>query len=95
MHVVLHDLHGVHAHHHEHADDAALIDEGHGDHEHPLAAPAPVRLTRTATAMAILTATQPSARVGVTSAPRNILSHGAVRIDDDVGLLPLLSTFLI
>jgi hypothetical protein len=31
----------------------------------------------------------------VASTDRNVLSFGALRMDDDVGLQPLLSTFLI
>jgi hypothetical protein len=88
MHVVMHDLHGHH-HDEQHADTAM---SQHGDHEHPLvgaATPAAPRAARTVLIVHALVA-PPQPRT-----ERDLLSHGALRIDDDVGLQPLLSTFLI
>lgn len=94
MHVVLHDLH---AHHDEHAD-AYEADGGHSDHEHPIvSSPAPQLpdATRVALPVAIVAAATPATWTSVASTDRNVLSFGALRMDDDVGLQPLLSTFLI
>jgi len=94
MHVVLHDLHD---HHDAHAD-AAIIDTGHGDHEHPIvgaSSPAALRLMRPALPVVAATAPQAIVSPALATAERNVLSLGALRIDDDVGLQPLLSTFLI
>lgn len=96
MHVVLHDLHGDH-HDHE-AAMAGVGESGHGDHEHPLvASPAPQvpSLTRAALPATIVPAATPATWASVAMADRNVLSFGALRTDDDVGLQPLLSTFLI
>lgn len=94
MHVVIHDLHD---HHDAHAD-AVMIDTGHGDHEHPIAgssaSPMP-GLTRAALPVVTTPAVLPATWSRMATAERNVLSHGALRTDDDVGLLPLLSTFLI
>ncbi|HVE71546.1 MAG TPA: hypothetical protein VNI54_09285 [Thermoanaerobaculia bacterium] len=95
MHVVLHDLYDHHAEH----TNAAMIGSGdHGDHEHPIVgSPAPQIPSTTRAALPILV--QPGGapamlrRVAITE--RNVLSLGALRVDDDVGLQPLLSTFLI
>jgi hypothetical protein len=95
MHVVLHDLQG---HHDAHADAVLIHDAHHGDHEHPIVAspaPAAMRLTRTALPVALVVAPQPVTPRLASRAPRNVLSLGALRTDDDVGLQPLLSTFLI
>jgi hypothetical protein len=91
LHVVLHDLHG---HEGEAAATAGIGD--HESHEHPVvssdapeAVPPVVRL-----AAVVITAVPATSRhAGRTE--RNVLAHGAVRTDDDVGLLPFLSTFLI
>ncbi len=94
MHVVLHDLHD---HHHPHAD-AAMIDLGHGDHQHPIAGaspPAAVRVVRASVPVVAATLPQAMVSAAMATAERNVLSLGALRIDDDVGLQPLLSTFLI
>ena len=94
MHVVMHDLHG---HHDEHAD-AYEAESGHSDHEHPIvSSPAPQLpdVTRVALPVAIVPAPTPATWTSVASTDRNILSAGALRMDDDVGLQPLLSTFLI
>lgn len=94
MHVVMHDLHD---HHHEHAD-AYEADSGHSDHEHPIvSSPAPQLpgVTRVALPVVTVPAATPAAWTSVAGTDRNVLSYGALRMDDDVGLQPLLSTFLI
>lgn len=94
MHVVMHDLHD---HHDAHADEA-MIDTGHGDHEHPIvgtSAPQIPSLTFAALPIVTTPAALPATWSRMTTAERNVLSHGALRMDDDVGLQPLLSTFLI
>lgn len=94
MHVVMHDLHD---HHGEHAD-AYEAASGHSDHEHPMvSSPAPQvpDVTRMASPVAIVPAATPATWTRVASWDRNVLSFGALRMDDDVGLQPLLSTFLI
>jgi hypothetical protein len=94
MHVVMHDLHD---HHDGHAE-AAMIDTGHGDHEHPIvgsSAPPMPSLTRDALPIVTTPAALPATWRRMATAERNVLSHGALRMDDDVGLQPLLSTFLI
>ena len=95
MHVVLHDLH---EHHHHEAAMAGVGETEHGDHEHPIvASPAPrvPALTLVALPAAIVPAAMPATWAGIATAERNVLSFGALRTDDDVGLQPLLSTFLI
>jgi hypothetical protein len=95
MHVVLHDLHD---HHDAHADAAMMAEADHGDHEHPMVgfpSPAALRLARTVAPAVIAVAPQPVTLMLGASAERNVLSLGALRTDDDVGLQPLLSTFLI
>ena len=92
LHVVMHDLHDHHAH-----EDAAMIETGHGDHEHPLigaASPDALRLVRADLPAVAMPAAHATPTVSPT-AERNVLSLGALRIDDDVGLHSLLSTFLI
>jgi len=94
MHVVMHDLHD---HHGEHAD-AYEADSGHSDHEHPIvSSPAPQLpdVTRVALPVATVPAAASATWTTVASTDRNVLSFGALRMDDDVGLQPLLSTFLI
>ena len=94
MHVVMHDLHD---HHGEHAD-AYEADSGHSDHEHPIvSSPAPQLpdVTRVALPVATVPAAESATWTTVASTDRNVLSFGALRMDDDVGLQPLLSTFLI
>jgi hypothetical protein len=95
MHVVLHDLHDHQAGH----ADAAMIDRGdHSDHEHPIvgsSAPQIPSVTRAAQPVAITVAATPATWTSIATTDRNVLSLGALRIDDDVGLQPLLSTFLI
>lgn len=95
MHVVLHDLHDHHA---EHAD-AAMIDSGdHSDHEHPIVGSSAPQISSVTRAVLPIVA-EPRAELAmlprVATTERNVLSLGALRIDDDVGLQPLLSTFLI
>ena len=93
MHVVVHDLRD-----HEEIDVASVPETGHGDHEHPIvsASAAPVAsLPRVAMSVAVTPATVPATWTSITTADRNVLSFGATRMDDDVGLQPLLSTFLI
>ena len=94
MHVVMHDLHD----HHE--DTAAVYGakDDHGDHEHPIVASAAPRLPsvmHVALPVAIVPAATPATWTGIMIAHRNVLSFGATRMDDDVGLQPVLSTFLI
>ena len=94
MHVILHDLHD---HHDAHAD-ATMIDPGHGHHEHPIVGaspPAALHLVRAALPATAAMASQVITSPSIATAERNMLSLGALRIDDDVGLQPLLSTFLI
>jgi hypothetical protein len=94
MHVVMHDLHD---HHGEHAD-AYEADSGHNDHEHPIvSSPAPQLpdVTRVALPIAIVPAATSAMWTSIATTDRNVLSFGALRMDDDVGLQPLLSTFLI
>jgi hypothetical protein len=94
MHVVMHDLHD----HHETHADAALTDAGHGDHEHPVvgsSAPPMPSLIRAALPIITTAAGLPAIWSRMATAERNVVSHGALRMDDDVGLQPLLSTFLI
>lgn len=94
MHVVMHDLH---AHHDGHAD--VFNDRsGHGDHEHPVvssSAPPVPSLARAALMMVPPPRAMSAASTGLANAPRNLVAFGALRIDPDVGLQPLLSTFLI
>ncbi|MGZ5459949.1 MAG: hypothetical protein ACXW5U_10830 [Thermoanaerobaculia bacterium] len=94
LHVVFHDLPAQH--HEEHAEDGG-IEHGHADHEHPVVGSAPAaspRLVRTI--LPTGDAAPPSTTwVRAVKAERNVLSFGALRTDDDVGLQPLLSTFLI
>ncbi len=96
MHVVMHDLH---SHHDEHAEAYEDEDEsGHGDHEHPIvASPAPQLpdATRVALPVNLVPAVTAATWTSVASTDRNVLSVGALRMDEDVGLQPLLSTFLI
>lgn len=95
MHVVMHDLHD---HHGEHTDDAYEAESGHSDHEHPIvssAAPQLPDVTRVALPVALVPAATPTTWTSVATSDRNVLSFGALRMDDDVGLQPLLSTFLI
>jgi hypothetical protein len=93
MHVVMHDFH----HHHD-AHDATMIETGHGDHQHPVVSssgPPMPNLTRTALPLVMTPAALPATWTRVAGARRNVVSQGALRMDDDVGLQPLLSTFLI
>lgn len=94
MHVVMHDLHD----HHEEIEVASVPETEHGDHEHPIvssSAPPVASLTRVAVSVAVRPVTIPATWTCITTADRNVLSFGAMRMDDDVGLQPLLSTFLI
>lgn len=94
MHVVIHDLH-------DHVDDHATAfagQAGHGDHEHPIVShPAPQvpSLTRVALPVAMEPVATPATSTRIATADRNIVSFGALRTDDDVGLQALLATFLI
>jgi hypothetical protein len=94
MHVVMHDLH---SHHDEHSD-AYEAESGHSDHEHPIVSSAAPQLpdaTRAALPAEIVSTATAATWTSVASTDRNVLSFGALRMDDDVGLQPLLSTFLI
>jgi hypothetical protein len=95
MHVIVHDLLD---HHHRADANAVMIDRGHGDHEHPMVGSAPSQtpnVSRSALPLAANPAAAPATWNSIATAERNIVSHGALRIDDDVGLQSLLSTFLI
>lgn len=94
MHVVMHDLH------HEHAavDGSSATARSHGDHEHPVvsAPPAPLPgLTRTALVIVAAPAAPVAHSTRMTASERNVMAFGALRTDTDVGLQPLLATFLI
>jgi len=94
MHVVMHDLH----HHAEEHGLAVERDASHGDHEHPIvssSAPQVPSLTRLALTVFALPAATPATWTNATRVQRNVIAHGALRLDDDVGLHRLLSTFLI
>ncbi len=94
MHVVLHDLHG----HHDNHADIAMVESEHADHEHPIvgaSSPAALRVVRAALPVVAATAPQATISPAIVAGERNVLAHGALRIDDDVGLQPLLATFLI
>ncbi|HET8798330.1 MAG TPA: hypothetical protein VFO89_11620 [Thermoanaerobaculia bacterium] len=94
MHLILHDLHD----HPASRTEPAMIGGGHDDHEHPVVASPPPQIpsvTRAALPVIPATSVDPAAWVCRKAAGRNALSLGALRIDDDVGLQPLLSTFLI
>jgi len=94
MHVVMHDLH-------DHDGDYAnayATDADHGDHEHPIvSSPAPQvpSTARAALPVVAVPAATPATWTRTTRLERNVIAHGALRTDDDVGLQPLLSTFLI
>lgn len=93
MHVVLHDLHG----HDDEATGTYASAADHGDHEHPIvSSPAPTipGLVQIGLPVAAESKTVPLP-VGMPGEERNTLTHGALRMDDDVGLQSLLSTFLI
>ena len=94
MHVVIHDLHD----HHEARSEGATAEDAHGDHEHPIVgAPLPNAVRVVPTVLPVQAeADTPSPTVtrAATSA-RNLVTVGALRMDDDVGLQSLLSTFLI
>jgi hypothetical protein len=97
MHVVIHDLHDHHDDHGERAD-AYEAESGHSDHEHPIvSSPAPrlPDVTRVALPVAIVPTGTSATWTTVASTGRNVLAFGALRMDDDVGLQPLLATFLI
>jgi hypothetical protein len=94
MHVVMHDLHD---HHDEHADTYEA-ESGHSDHEHPIVSPPAPQLpdvTSAALPVAIVPDALTATWTSVAGTDRNVLSFGALRMDDDVGLQSLLSTFLI
>ena len=92
MHAILHD------HHDADASAAMIQTRGHGNHEHPIVgSPAPQIPSLTRAVLPILTApaAMPGTWICTATAERNVVTHGALRMDDDVGLQPLLSTFLI
>jgi len=97
MHVVMHDLHD---HEGEHAN-AYTGQTGHSDHEHPVVSSPASRVPSLARAVLPVVAAPTTVSVVRTQiaraarAERNVVSFGALRLDDDVGLQPLLSTFLI
>lgn len=94
MHVVMHDLHG----HHEEVATTGIYEATHGDHEHPIvssSAPQVSRLTRVAVQADITPPATATNWTRITISNRNVRSLGALRMDDDVGLQSLLSTFLI
>ena len=94
LHVVFHDLPAQH--HEDHGEDAG-IEHGHTDHEHPVVGSAPAtspRPVRTILPIGDAVPSVPSS-VSAVNTERSVLSFGALRTDDDVGLQPLLSTFRI
>lgn len=94
MHVILHDLHGDH---HD-APAKAYLDRDVHDHQHPIVsslAPLLPSLTRTMLPVISLSMTSPFAWKSGSAGERNLIAFGSLRLDDDVGLQPLLSTFLI
>src|SRR5215210_1758362 len=94
MHVVMHDLHD----HHEEVAETYGARAGHSNHEHPVvSSPAPriPSLTRIALPVATVAAATPATWKRITTEARNVLSFGALRMDDDVGLHAIHSTFLI
>lgn len=95
LHVVLHDLPGHSGAVVDHA--AGFSGEDHGDHEHPIvASTTPVSPRSGRTALPALTADPRPVAVSLRgTTPRNVLSAGALRLDEDVGLYSLFSTFLI
>lgn len=92
MHVVLHDL----AHHEAEHAQAEISGGDHGEHEHPLVAAAAPRTPRASVATVALLPAIPLRTAQQSAAmDRNVMSHGALRSDHDVGLPLLLSTLLI
>lgn len=94
MHVIVHDLHEHHAEHAKAYDGEA----GHGDHEHPLvssSAPQVPSLAPAALPVVAAPASVSAVWTRIATGERNVVSVGALRMDDDVGLQLLLSTFLI
>ena len=95
MHVVMHDLHD---HQDEHASAYTGGQSGHSDHEHPIVATSARLVPRLAGPVLPLVAAPTSVsvvRTQIARSERNVVSFGALRMADDVGLQPLLSTFLI
>ena len=92
LHVVFHDLHG-----HKGGTASAGVDLGeHGSHEHPvIASAAPEAVPPTDALCSVVVADAPSITFQRVGAVRNVIAHGAARIDDDVGVQSLLSSFLI
>ncbi len=94
LHFVMHDLH-----HDERANgDSIRATAGHGDHDHPIvSSPVPQMpsLVRAVVAVIVVTAANAPTWRHAAHLSRNFIAHGAIRLDEDVGLQPLLSTFLI
>lgn len=91
LHVVLHDLHADEEQH----LDAYSNDAHHGDHEHPIVSSAVPSLGRVALPVVVVPSAIPTTSTRTVRMERNVIAHGAVRLDDDVGLQLLLATFLI
>lgn len=93
MHVVLHDLHG---HHDEDRHQVlALSGDEHDTHEHPVVA-SPSSQLPPLTQVELPIEAAPSATTPPSpQTERDSLSFRALRLDDDVGLQALFSTFLI
>ncbi len=92
LHVVLHDLHD----HEGQRSHAYLNGADHGNHEHPIIPSAVPEAPAPASAVLLMVVVRdPATWIRATRAERNEIAHGAVRLDDDVGLQTLLSTFLI
>jgi hypothetical protein len=94
MHVLVHDLHDDDCH----PGTAYTASEHHGNHEHPIISSAATQvpnLVRAALPVAIVPANPPASLRRMSAADRNVIAFGALRLEDDVGLQPLLSTFLI
>lgn len=95
-HVVLHDLHGA-----AHSPGAAHDSDQQHDHDHPVTAKLAAQYLITLSSLS-LTGLAPSAAAvheflssPATVSIRNVVSPGALRSDEDVGLHSLLSTWLI
>lgn len=93
LHFVVHDLH------HAHVLDAEAFEAGaHGNHEHPVVGSSQPQVRHLNRSLLVpATFAQQSTMVvrQILSRERNFIAFGALRLDEDVGLQPLLSTFLI
>lgn len=92
LHLVLHDLHhpGVQP------ASACLNHADPADHEHPVVSSGVQQLRAPSRSVEpVIVNPAPASFTSSSRVERNTVAHGALRLDDDVGLQPLLSTFLI